>query len=66
MEAALIAAMVFVFIVLVIGAILTISVANKQNKEYDSNKSFSSLLWVYVLSVPFTVVLTVVAIYFFA
>lgn len=65
MNAALIVAMAFVFIVLIIGAILTISVANTQNKEYDSKKSFPSLLWMYVLSVPFTVVVTVIAIYIF-
>ncbi|GKV66161.1 hypothetical protein NCCP2331_23140 [Sporosarcina sp. NCCP-2331] len=69
MNLALIVSMIFVVIVLVVGVILTISVANSStmpgNKSYDSKKSFSGLLWVYVLSVPVAIIITLVAIFVF-
>ena len=65
MKVALIVAIIFVFIITAIGLVLTISVANSMNKDYKSEKSFSSLLWVYLLAIPFIVILTVVAIFIF-
>lgn len=65
----LIIAMILVIIVLVVGLILTLSVANSsttpKKENYSSKKSFSNLLWIYVLSVPVIIVLTVIAIFIF-
>ena len=65
----LIAAMILVIIVLVVGLILTFSIANSSthstNEKYSSKKSFSNLLWIYVLSLPVIIVLTVIAIFIF-
>ena len=65
MNIALIVSMIFVVIVLVIGLILTISAANSSNTNYTGEKSFSNLLWVYVLSIPFIVIVTLIAIFIF-
>lgn len=65
MNIALIASMIFVVIVLVIGLILTISAANSSNTNYTGEKSFSNLLWAYMLSIPFIVIVTVIAIFIF-
>jgi len=65
----LIIAMILVIIVLVVGLILTLSVANSsttsKKENYSSKKSFSNLLWIYVLSLPVIIVLTVIAIFIF-
>ncbi|GEN84908.1 hypothetical protein SLU01_32200 [Sporosarcina luteola] len=63
MTAALIVSFIFVFIVLVVGLIMTISAANSMNKGYKSENSFSSLLWVYVLAIPFTIIVVLVGIF---
>lgn len=65
MNAALIIAIIFVAIVLVIGSILTISAANSMNENYRSDKSFSSLLWVYILTLPFIIIVVIIAMFFF-
>ncbi|HLR10543.1 MAG TPA: hypothetical protein VK120_04115 [Sporosarcina sp.] len=65
MNAALIIAIIFVAIVLVIGSILTISAANSMNENYRSDKSFSSLLWVYILTIPFIIIVVIIAMFFF-
>lgn len=65
MNLALIVSIIFVFIVLAIGLILTISAANSTNTNYTGEKSFSNLLWVYVLSIPFIVIVTLIAIFIF-
>ena len=65
MKVALIVSTIFVFIILAIGLILTISAANSMNKNYRSEKSFSNLLWVYVLSIPFIIIVTLIAIFIF-
>lgn len=65
MKVALIVSFIFVFIILAIALILTISAANSMNKNYRSEKSFSNLLWVYVLSIPFIVIVALVAIFIF-
>lgn len=65
MKVALIVSSIFVFIILAIGLILTISAANSMNKNYRSEASFSNLMWVYVLSIPFIVIVTLVAIFIF-
>jgi uncharacterized BrkB/YihY/UPF0761 family membrane protein len=65
MKVALIVSMIFVVIVLAIGLILTISAANSMNKNYSSEKSHSNLLWIYVLSIPFIVIVTLIAIFIF-
>ena len=57
--------MIFVVIILAIGLILTISAANSKNENYSSEKSFSNMLWIYVLSIPFIVVVTLIAIFIF-
>lgn len=62
---ALIVSMIFVVIILAIGLILTISAANSKNENYSSEKSFSNMLWIYVLSIPFIVVVTLIAIFIF-
>ncbi|PIC79422.1 hypothetical protein CSV75_12585 [Sporosarcina sp. P18a] len=61
----LIASMILVVIILAVGLILTISTANSMNKDYSSKKSFSNLLWIYVLSLPVIVILTLVSIFIF-
>ncbi|PIC71234.1 hypothetical protein CSV77_04155 [Sporosarcina sp. P16b] len=61
----LIASMILVVIILAVGLILTISTANSMNKDYNSKKSFSNLLWIYVLSLPVIVILTLVSIFIF-
>lgn len=66
MKVALIVLTIFIFIILAIGLILTISAANSMNKNYRSGESFSKLLWVYVLSIPFIVIVTLIAIFIFA
>ncbi|WP_210470806.1 hypothetical protein [Sporosarcina sp. 6E9] len=65
MGIALIVSMIFVVIVLAIGVILTISAANSMNKNYSSEKSLSNMLWIYVLSIPFIVIVTLIAIFIF-
>ena len=65
MKVALIVSTIFVFIVLAIGLIVTISVANSMNRNYNGGKSFSSLLWVYVLTIPFIIIVTFIAIAIF-
>lgn len=65
MTVALIVAFIFVFIVLAVGLIMTISAANSMNKGYKSENSFSSLLWVYLLTIPFLVIVTLIAIFIF-
>lgn len=65
MKVALIVLTIFVFIILAIGLILTISAANSMNKNYRSGESFSKLLWIYVLSIPFIVIVTLIAIFIF-
>ncbi|BAQ08918.1 heme/copper-type cytochrome/quinol oxidases, subunit 2 [Bacillus sp. OxB-1] len=65
MKVALIVSTILVVIVLAIGLILTISVANSTDNNYSSGKSFSKLLWIYVLSIPFLVILTLIAIFIF-
>ncbi len=62
---ALIVSMIFVVIILAIGLVLTISAANSKNENYSSEKSFSNMLWIYVLSIPFIVVVTLIAIFIF-
>lgn len=62
---ALILSMIFVVIILAIGLVLTISAANSKNENYSSEKSFSNMLWIYVLSIPFIVVVTLIAIFIF-
>lgn len=66
MKTALIVSTIFVFIILTIGLFLTISAANSMNTDYRSEKSFSNLLWVYVLSIPFIVIVTLIAIFIFS
>jgi uncharacterized BrkB/YihY/UPF0761 family membrane protein len=63
MKVALIVSMIFVVIILAIGLILTISAANSMNKNYSSEKSFPNLLWIYVLSIPFIVMVSLIAIF---
>lgn len=65
MKVALIVSFIFVFIVLAVGLILTISAANSMNKDYKGENSFSSLLWVYLLTIPFIVIVTLIAIFIF-
>ena len=65
MKVFLIVSTIFIFIILAIGLVLTLSVANSMNKDYKSGKSFSSLLWVYLLAIPFIVILTLIAIFIF-
>ena len=65
MKVFLIVSTIFVVIVLAIGLVLTLSVANSMNKDYKSENSFSSLLWVYLLAIPFIVILTLIAIFIF-
>lgn len=65
MNLAFIMAMIFVVIVLIIGAILTVSAANSMNEDYRSEKSFSSVLWAYLLAIPFIVIVVVIAILIF-
>ena len=62
MKVYFIVSMILVVIILAIGLILTISAANSVNKNYTSEKSFPNLLWAYVLSVPFIVIVTLIAI----
>ncbi|ARK24993.1 hypothetical protein SporoP37_10260 [Sporosarcina sp. P37] len=63
MKVALIVSFIFVFIVLAVGLILTISAANSMNKDYNVENSFSYLLWVYVLAIPFTIIIVLVGIF---
>lgn len=65
MKVALIVSFIFVIIVLAVGLILTISAANSMNKGYKSENSFSSLLWAYLLTIPFIVIVTLIAIFIF-
>lgn len=65
MKVYLIVSMILVVIILAIGLILTISTANSVNKNYTSEKSFPNLLWAYVLSIPFIVIVTLIAIFTF-
>lgn len=65
MKVALIVSTVLVVIVLAIGLILTISVANSMDNKYSSGKSFSKLLWIYALSIPIMVILILIAIFIF-
>ena len=65
MKVALIVSFIFVFIILAIGLILTISAANSRNTDYRSEKSFSNLSWAYILSIPFIVIVTLIAIFIF-
>lgn len=62
MKVALIVSFIFVFIVLAVGLILTISAANSMNKGYKGENSFSSLLWAYVLAIPFVIIVVIVGI----
>ncbi len=63
MKVALIVSIIFVFIVSAVGLILTISVANSMNKDYKGKNSFSSLLWAYVLAIPFIIIVVLVGIF---
>lgn len=63
MTVALIVSFIFVFIVLVVGLIMTISAANSMNKGYKAENSFSSLLWAYVLAIPFIIIVVLVGIF---
>lgn len=63
MKVALIVSIIFVFIVLAVGLILTISEANSMNKDYKGKNSFSSLLWAYVLAIPFIIIVVLVGIF---
>lgn len=65
MKVALIVSFIFVFIVLAVGLILTISAANSMNKDYKGENSFSSLLRVYVLAIPFIIIVVLVGIFIF-
>lgn len=65
MKLALIITPIFVTIILVIGFILTISAANSKNEDYSGERSFSSLSWAYALTVPFIIILVIVAIVLF-
>lgn len=65
MTAALIIATIFVVLVLTVGVILTIKAANSMNENYDTDKSFSSVLWAYVISIPIIIIVVVVAILIF-
>lgn len=65
MKVALIVATIFVFIVLAIGFLLTLSAANSMNKNYSGTKSFSSLLWAYLLAIPIIIIVIIIAIVIF-
>lgn len=65
MKLALIITPIFVVIILAIGLMLTISAANSTNENYSSERSFSSLLWTYALSIPFIVIVVTIAIFIF-
>lgn len=62
MTVALIVSFIFVVIVLAVGLIMTISAANSMNKGYKGENSFSSLLWAYVLAIPFIIIVVIVGI----
>lgn len=61
----LIIGMIAAVIILAVGLIATLSVANSKDKEYDTEKSYSSLLWAYVISIPIIIVIVVIAIWVF-
>lgn len=61
----LIIGMIAAVIILAVGLIVTLSVANSKDKEYDTEKSYSSLLWAYVISIPIIIVIVVIAIWVF-
>lgn len=63
MTVALIVSFIFIFIVLAVGLILTISAANSMNKDYKGKNSFSSLLWAYLLAIPFIIIVVIVGIF---
>lgn len=65
MEKFLIIATIVVAVILAIGLVVTISVGNSGTKEYSNEKSFSNMLWAYMLSIPIIVVLTIIAIWIF-
>lgn len=65
MKVFIIISIILVVIILAIGLILTISVANSMNKNYTSENSFPILLWAYLLAIPFIVIVTLIAIFLF-
>lgn len=65
MKLALIITPIIVTIILIIGVILTISAANSTNENYSGQRSFSSLLWAYVLTIPFVIIVVIIAIMVF-
>lgn len=65
MNTAIILTMIFVVIILVVALILTIKAGNSKNEDYQTEKSFSSLLWAYVLSIPVILIIVIAAIWMF-
>lgn len=65
MKVALIVSTIFVIVILAIGLVMTISIANSTDKNYSSEKSFSNLMWAYILAIPFIIIVTLIAIFMF-
>ncbi len=54
--------LIITIIILIIGLILTIVAGNSMNENYNGKTSFSSLLWAYVLTIPFVIIVVIITV----